>query len=150
MTKALLGLHFSDDNWSFPVLDEHQFGNLHISWKESFELFVKHKDVECFTPDLLYFPALLFSVLAISLQWLPLDSSTAQALNIHTFSDCDIVSQRFTDIGSKLVDLLGRQHPTLTSVQYDLSKAMWLKNCGRGAEAWQSLGSSIRYALQTM
>lgn len=42
------------------------------------------------------------------------------------------------------MDVLGRHRPTMTAVQHDLTRALWLKDCGRGTESWHSLSNSIR------
>ncbi|KIM99198.1 hypothetical protein OIDMADRAFT_166834 [Oidiodendron maius Zn] len=42
--------------------------------------------------------------------------------------------------------ILGRDSPTITAVQHDLMRALWLKNCSQGKKAWHILGGAIRMA----
>ncbi|KAK5082988.1 hypothetical protein LTR05_006870 [Lithohypha guttulata] len=43
---------------------------------------------------------------------------------------------------------IGRHNPSETSVEHDLVSADWLKTSGRGAQAWNRLGSAIRQAQE--
>ncbi|KAK9372533.1 uncharacterized protein V1513DRAFT_460508 [Lipomyces chichibuensis] len=44
--------------------------------------------------------------------------------------------------------ILGRHNSTVTAVQHDLLRALWLKNCSRATESWHSLGNAIRQAQE--
>ncbi|KAK9313997.1 hypothetical protein V1522DRAFT_438057 [Lipomyces starkeyi] len=44
--------------------------------------------------------------------------------------------------------ILGRHNSTVTAVQHDLMRALWLKNCSRATESWHSLGNAIRQAQE--
>ncbi|KAK9241894.1 hypothetical protein V1506DRAFT_465493 [Lipomyces tetrasporus] len=46
------------------------------------------------------------------------------------------------------MDILGRHNSTVTAVQHDLMRALWLKNCSRATESWHSLGNAIRQAQE--
>ncbi|KIX07829.1 uncharacterized protein Z518_02483 [Rhinocladiella mackenziei CBS 650.93] len=98
--------------------------------------------------EMLYFPALLFQVLAQILQALSPQHAAAETLGISNYADCDRLSQSFYLIGNKLVSMLGRHHPTLCSIEHDLVSSCWLKNSGRGSEAWYRLGSAVRQAQE--
>ena len=41
-----------------------------------------------------------------------------------------------------------QQKPTTTSVEYQLMRMSWLKNCGHGNESWQCLGTALRQAQE--
>lgn len=140
----MLAFYFSGDNWSFAVLDKHYFDKAYEVWAHSWYGIADQRDGKSLTREMQAFPALLFSVLAVALQFLPLRSPTAEALMIDGIESCDSLSQKFCGIGFRLMNLVGRSYPSLISVQHDLSRAIWLKNCSRGTEAWQSLGSAIR------
>ena len=86
------------------------------------------------------FPGTLFQVLATTIQFLPAE------VEIEGLPDKDrmLLSQEYSDSGAGLVQLLGHQGFTITAIQHDMLRAVWLKNRGRGAEAWHALGSSIR------
>jgi hypothetical protein len=104
-------------------------------------------NIQGISRDLQYFPALLFQVLAVALQFLPPGTSSARILQIEDVSARDILSQRYSTIGMEVVAILGRHNTTLTAIQHDLMRALWLKNCSRGMESWYSLGTAIRSKL---
>jgi len=88
------------------------------------------------------FPAVLFQILAITIQFLPPEVSF-QGL---PEKDRLGLSQKYSNAGAGLVQLLGHHGFAITAVQHDLLRAAWLKNRGRGAEAWHALSDSIRFA----
>lgn len=85
--SGLVDAHFSAENWSFPVLDENRFRNM----QRQFQKHVKNKtssDNAIHLPaDLTIFPALLFSVLSVKLQFTTPDSEQARALDLCTLTD---------------------------------------------------------------
>jgi hypothetical protein len=95
---------------------------------------------ETLSVELRCFPALLFQTLAITVQFVP------PTFNIGEVSDLDALqlSQKYSDNGVELVQLLGHQGTSMIMVQHDLLRAAWLKNRGRGAEAWHALSDAIR------
>ena len=148
MTAELIRLHFSTESWSFPICDEAHFRDLHRQFHSHFSKAVSLNTAIHIPTALSTFPALLFSVLAVALQFITLDSEVAHALDIATFSDCDRSSQWYIDTGQGFIEVLKHQKPTTTSIQYHLTKMAWLKNCGRGNEAWQALGVALRQAQE--
>lgn len=100
------------------------------------------------SPTLTTFPALLFSVLAVTLQFVAPDDEEARALNLSTIQQCIWLSQRYLDIGEKIIRLFERQKPTTTSIEFYLVRMAWLKNAGRGSESWQCLGVALRQAQE--
>lgn len=92
--------------------------------------------------ELRYFPALLFQVIALSLQFLPPDWDVLSGLS-HELS----TSRTYSDLGDRLLYLLGRPGLNITAIQADFLRSSWLKNCGRAVEAWHTIGYAIRYVL---
>ncbi|EXJ88487.1 hypothetical protein A1O1_05417 [Capronia coronata CBS 617.96] len=98
--------------------------------------------------ELVHFPALLFQVLARILQHLSTHHPAAKSLGVKNDSDCARLSQTFHLAGSRLISILGRQNPTLCSVEHDLVSCSWLKDTGRGTEAWHRLADAVRQAQE--
>ncbi|OQV06855.1 Fungal specific transcription factor domain-containing protein [Cladophialophora immunda] len=56
--------------------------------------------------------------------------------------------QKYSDIGEELMIQAQRENVALTTVQADFLRASWLKNIGKGVEAWRSIGNAIRSAQE--
>jgi hypothetical protein len=91
--------------------------------------------------EIRYFPTLLFQVIALSLQFVPSGWDVLAKLPTSRLS----ASQMYSDLGDELLSLLGRTGLALSAVQADFLRSSWLKNCGRGIEAWHTVGSAIRF-----
>jgi hypothetical protein len=146
----LVGSFFTEANWYFLVLERYYFDKLHSSWLVVSDIVSKQGDLENLSPNLQYFPALLFQVLAVALQFLPPDTASARTLHLEDSTACDQLSEEYSRIGMDIMTLLGRHNSTLTAVQHDLMRALWLKNCSRGTESWYSLGNAIRSIISSM
>ena len=147
----------SEADWYFSVLDRpyfqaqlqdwlRQVGRTELPSTSSDQIINDNDDfnTQGMLLDTLYFPAALFQVLAISLQFLPMTSPVRQSLNLPSPSASDKLSRLYSDFGVELVSLLGRHNSTSTAVLADLLRCSWLKNTGRGNEAWFSLGDAVR------
>jgi hypothetical protein len=103
--------------------------------------------MEDFPRGELHFPALPFQVIAIALEFLLSDTSTPRLMPIHNDTSRHRLSGRYSSKGMDLMDILGRYRVTLTSVQQDLLRAVWLKVFGRGSESWHALGNAVRFVF---
>ena len=150
IAKELVDVFFSEANWYFGVLDRYYFDKLHISWHAVSDAMPPKGEFGNILRDLQYFPALLFQVLAVALQYLPPNTASARVLHLEDPAACDRLSQEYSGLGMDIMALLGRHNSSLTAVQQDLMRALWLKNCSRGTESWYSLGDAIREALSSV
>lgn len=143
VTKELVRVFFREVGWYFPVLDEEFFTEVLFRW-----LAVQSVDskIGTLTSETKAFPALLYQVLALGLQFVPPNSTAVASLGVVDLARRDKLSKLFSDAGMMLLDSLGRHEPTMMSVQADFLRTSWLKNCGRGVDAWKSLGSAIMQA----
>lgn len=91
--------------------------------------------------ELRYFPSLLFQVIALALQFLPKDGGVLAKSS----STGIATSQTYSNLGDELLSRLGRPGFALAAVQADFLRSSWLKNCGRGIEAWHAVGHAIRF-----
>jgi hypothetical protein len=88
---------------------------------------------------------MLFQLLSTSLLYLPPGTNIEKSLESAPLE----LSQKYHDAGVEIMYLLGSQGTTLVGVQHDLLRAAWLKNRGRGAEAWHALSNSVRHVSVT-
>lgn len=141
---ALLEFFFNDVFWALLAVDKHHLENMYRQWLITPVGEYAVKKTKISQRELLHLPALLFQVLAQILHHLPPHHDAAKSLGLTNYRDCDRLSQRFYQIGSKLVSILGRHLPTLCSVEHDIVACSWLKDSSRGTEAWYSLGNAVR------
>jgi hypothetical protein len=144
VAMELIRSFFNGANWYFLILEKYYFNQLHSSWLAVSDIVLKKGNLESLSRDLQYFPALLFQVLAVALQFLPPGTASAEILHLKDTTACDRLSQEYSKTGMDIMDSLGRHDSTVTAVQHDLMRALWLKNCSRGTESWYSLGNAIR------
>lgn len=139
----LKDIYFSEANWYYQLLAPYYFDELLDKWQDTrngssrFNLGQKSRELQ-------YFPALLFQVLAIALQFLPQGTAIAGFLHVESYENCDRLSLEYSTIGMQLIDILGRHNSTITGIEHDLARSAWLKNESRGKEAWYNLGNAIR------
>jgi hypothetical protein len=144
ITRELIKTFFSEANWYFAVLEKHYFEKLYSSWRALSNRLMADGQPGGLPPDLLHFPALLFQVLAVALQFAPLDLPCLGSLEVDSFATRDRLSGDFSERGMAIRRIMETDGPTLTTVQSDLMRALWLKNSSRGREAWHVLGAAIR------
>lgn len=149
IARQLVETYFSEANWYFAVLEKYYVEKLYGSWcaLSDRSMIDGHGQFTRLPRDLLHFPALLFQVLAVALQFAPPGMPYLQALGVDGFPRRDCLSYDFSTRGMEIVLLVGREDPTITTVQNGLMRALWLKNSSRGREAWHVLGDAIRSAL---
>ncbi|OGM45258.1 hypothetical protein ABOM_006450 [Aspergillus bombycis] len=139
----LITTFFSDVNWQYFIVEKFYFNDLLVRWYCTETSQPTYLSSYEFSQELRYFPSLLFEVVALSLQFLPPGAPAWRY-----FGDETRLSQKYSDLGVELVQLLGVQGTALTAVQASLLRASWLKNLGRGIDAWRSLGNAIRLSQE--
>ncbi|KAJ4533673.1 hypothetical protein HRR86_008392 [Exophiala dermatitidis] len=144
--RELVDLYFSAVDWYTMALDRCYNEALLDSWTRISPDVLKRQSLQELSRELHHFPALLFQLLAVALHFLPLDAKAALALRIHDSASLDRLSEEYSKTGLEIMALLGRQQPTITSVEHDILRLNWLKNCSRGSEAWNSLNHGVRQA----
>ncbi|OGM45642.1 hypothetical protein ABOM_006227 [Aspergillus bombycis] len=142
--QRLVKVFFEEVNWHYSILERFYFDDLFTRWQTTEMRPVDYLSVQELSAELQYFPALLFQVLALSLQFLPPEALAPVQLSSKELSS----SYRYSELGDELVIVLGRHGVALTAVLADFLRASWLKNYGRGVEAWHSTGNAIRQAQE--
>ncbi|KAJ6005700.1 hypothetical protein N7451_003644 [Penicillium sp. IBT 35674x] len=143
ISDELITTFFSDVNWHYCIVEKFYFNDLYSRWSgtETSQL-TYLSSYEC-SQELRYFPCLLFHIVALSLQFLPPGAALWKF-----FGEETSLSQKYSDMGVELFKLLGGQGIALTAVQASLLRASWLKNLGRGIDAWRSLANAIRLSQE--
>ncbi|KAE8421573.1 hypothetical protein BDV36DRAFT_292220 [Aspergillus pseudocaelatus] len=142
--QQLVDIFFSEVNWHYFILERFYFDDLFTRWQSTETRPVNYLSTQELSIELQYFPALLFQVVALSLQFLPPEALTLTQLSSPELSS----SYKYSELGDELVTVLGRHGVALTAVLADFVRATWLKNFGRGIEAWHSAGNAIRQAQE--
>ncbi|RMZ37531.1 hypothetical protein AFCA_002060 [Aspergillus flavus] len=142
--QQLADIFFAEVNWHYFILERFYFDDLFSRWQSTEMRPVDYLSNQELSIELQYFPVLLFQVVALSLQFLPPDALALTQLSSKELSS----SYKYSELGDELVTMLGRHGVALTAVLADFLRASWLKNYGRGIEAWHSAGNAIRQAQE--
>lgn len=142
----LIGVFFADANSQIGIISHYFFNRTLSTWNQIRPNLSKSRTLEVIRRELLYFPALLFQMLAVALQYVDLDSTTVRLLQLDSYDAVDSLAQKYSLRGMEIMKLLGRHNPTLMSVEHDLLRCFWLKNSSNATEAWYILGDAIRQA----
>jgi hypothetical protein len=139
--EELIAVFFSDVNWHYFIVEKFYFDDLFSRWYNANPTPVAYLTSDKLSHELRYFPGILFQVVALSLQFLPPGADILKKISSNEAN----LSQRYSELGMSLMELLGRRGSALTAVQASLLRASFLKNLGRGIDAWMILGDAIRY-----
>lgn len=141
--EDLVEILFSEANWHFQILDQSFFVDLYQTWVQA-DLSRSSTSEQPASVELLFFPALLYQVLAVAVLFLPENAPARQNLSLWDLSAKTTLSNKYSRIGSHLADLFHQCNTMLVMVQHDLAKSLWLKANSKGLAAWQFLGRAIR------
>lgn len=146
--EKLLPTYFREVNYHYYPLDEGTFRDLLKSWY-SLSFSTLNKGPLQLPGDLQFFPALLFQILALALQFEPPDyDPSLDSLKYAASMSFDDLASDYSESGVSILNLLGKRHTTLVTVQAGFLRTAYLKNCGMVPESWHSLSSSIRDAQE--
>lgn len=137
---------FDDVNWQYFILEKQYFNSLLTCWCATNVETLPHLDHTEFERELYHFPALLFQVVGLAIQFLPLNSPAWEFLSQADKALC----QTYSDIGVELMMLAKRGPVAITVIQADFLRASWLKNIGKGIEAWRGIGNAIRLSCSQL
>jgi hypothetical protein len=148
LMEKLLDTYFREVNHHYFPLDQGIFYDLLKSWNDI--SFASFKKVPIgLSPDLQFFPALVFGTLALALQFQPPDYDpsldTLKYLKGMSFDD---VASEYSEAGKQILCMLGKRSTTLVAVQARFLRTTYLKNCGQVPESWHSLSETIRDAQE--
>jgi hypothetical protein len=140
--QLLLGVFFDEANWYFGTIDKVYFRQAFTTWQRTWD--TNSVVEQRVSADTLSFPALLFQLLALAVQFLPPNSAAEKAALQEPAPSLSALSKHYSESGERLLNTIGRHIGSIVAAQADLMRCAWLKNDGRGAEAWYSLGNAVR------
>jgi hypothetical protein len=140
----LIDNYFVEYNWHYSLVDHNLFMNqLGIFYLALAA--IKSGAQARFAADVLYFPALMFELIALSLRFLPLtyDRKLDVLLNGRSATEW---SKDYNNASAAIQDLLGKQSAGLISIQASFLRVVWLKVNSQITESWLALGEVVREA----
>lgn len=146
-TKTLVHFFFAELAWRYDIVDEEMFLNDLYTWEQV--SYAARSRPFNLAPDVRYFPALLFQILAQSLLFQPAQHSNNLDDLKHT-PDMDLadLAAEFSDAGCQVGAIFGIRDVTFVKVQAGLLRACFQKTTGLVVEAWHTLGGAIRDAQE--
>lgn len=143
----LVRFFFAEISWQYDVVDETTFRQQVLAWGRV--TYAAHSQPRELDPEVRYFPALLFQVLAQAVLFQPRgDGSFLEDLRPSPDTDLIDLATEFSDAGHQILLVLGPTEPALVRVQAGLQRAIFLKTTASVVEAWHVLGHTIRDAQE--
>jgi hypothetical protein len=146
--ETLVKVFFDSINWLYLVVDEALFREQFEEWVHNAPRILARGGPEGLTQDFQYFPALLFQMVAQSLQFVSIHDDRFDDLKRSPAQSLLELSAEYSELGVSIASLLGRHRPSLLCVQQEFLRASWLKNAGRMVESWHTIGQAVREAQE--
>ncbi|KAF2816414.1 uncharacterized protein BDZ99DRAFT_471641 [Mytilinidion resinicola] len=144
----LIDLFFKDVNHLNEALDQVIFREQLDRWWATAHDTIFKQGPDALPLDLWYFPALIFQVLGVALQFLPTPHDPQleelKFTPLQTFTE---LSKEYSDCGEGLSNLVGRPSPTLVAIQSSFMKDLWYANAGDILQAWNHSGRTVKEAI---
>ncbi|KAG0650151.1 Short-chain dehydrogenase reductase [Hyphodiscus hymeniophilus] len=146
--EVMYQLFFITANQIFVALDETIFREQLARWWDiAYDVLLK-QGPETLPQELQCFPALIFQVIAVTLQFLPqLYDPRLDELKFGSQQSFTELSREYTDCGMELSKLLGRARTTFVGVQHSYMRSCWLVYTGDLMQAWNHSGETVRDAM---
>jgi hypothetical protein len=146
--EELVKTYFQEVNLQYYPLDEGIFRDLLQSWN-NLSFSTLNKGPLELSGDQRFFPALLFQILALALQFQPPDyNPSLESLKYAAAMSLDDLAMDYSESGSQILCLLGKRNTTLVAVQAGFLRTQFMKNCGLVPESWHNLSQTIRDAQE--
>ncbi len=142
----LLSIYFTEVQWQYSMLDYSFFSEeLQNFYEGSFDIFAKNQNK--LRSELFFFPALLFQVMSLSLQFVPIDYNPMLD-DLREGKSFDYLSMFYSETGAAISALFEKENVNLMSVQEGVLRVCRMKNCGEIHQSWVALGRAIKDALE--
>jgi hypothetical protein len=139
---------FREVNWHYTPLDEDIFMDQLQEWN-NLTFSTLNQGPHALPADMRFFPAMLFQVVALALQFQPpAYDPLLDNLKYRTDMSLDDLSIDYSDSGLNILSLLGKKDITLVTIQAGFLRTYFLKNAGLVTESWHALGQTIRDAQE--
>jgi hypothetical protein len=144
----LIVTFFEEINWHYSSIDKGFFMEQLQNWNKV-SLSLLNRGPQDLPGDIRYFPALLFQVLALALQFQPPEYDPAlDSLKYVSEMSLDDLATDYSESGMAILTLLGKRDLNLVTIQAGFLRTSFLKNSGFITESWHSLGQTIRDAQE--
>ncbi|KAF2497066.1 hypothetical protein BU16DRAFT_348592 [Lophium mytilinum] len=146
--EFLINMFFKDVNHFNGALDEVFFREqLDRWWATAYDVILK-QGPDALPLDQWYFPALIFQVLAVALQFLPTPHGfLVKVLKFTSSQTFTELSKEYSDCGEGLSILIGRPSSTLVAIQSSFMRDFWCANAGDLLQAWNHSGRTVKEAM---
>ncbi|KZF26855.1 hypothetical protein L228DRAFT_280005 [Xylona heveae TC161] len=146
--ELLASVYFEEISWYYESVDASFFSDEIEEWYKCSFTALKHGPSKL-SESMRYFPALLFQVIALALQYLPPGKETNFGhLKIGEGQSYDDLAADYSDSGVVVLDLLGKPENTVVAVQARFLRVSFLKNVGRVVESWHVMGMVVKEAYE--
>jgi hypothetical protein len=143
---VLFRYFFDEVNPIHSTLDEIIFGEQLKRWWSLAHGSLLQKGMEGLPLDIRSFPALIFQVLALTLQFVPSTYELSmEELKFGPSQTLTELSVEYHDCGLSLTQIVGRSPLTFIGVQNSSLIDLWLMNTGDLMRAWTHSGQTARY-----
>jgi hypothetical protein len=130
------------------ALDETIFRVQLATWWNLAHETLLHNGLEGLPDEFKCFPAILFQMFAIVLQFLPPSHDVSlEDLKFGPSQTFAELSEEYGDCGMALAKLIRREKATFTGVQYSFLRDWWYVNTGELTRAWNHSRQTIKYSF---
>ncbi|KAF4975061.1 hypothetical protein FZEAL_8107 [Fusarium zealandicum] len=143
----LVGMYMQSFNWQYYCIDPDVFYSQLDEWNSLPFSTLSSIGPRGLCPEMRAFPALVFQVIATALLILPeRPDPTFDTLKYAGSMRFEDLAVDYSESGQAIVDLLGKKHLSLATVQAQFLRASFHKFTARITEAWHTISVAIRDA----
>lgn len=143
----LVEIYMRGLNWQYSSIDPDVFRQQLDEWTNLPFAVLSTTGPRGLSPDLRVFPAVLFQMIASALLLLPeRPDPVFDSLKYMGSMKFEDLAAEYSDTGAAIVDLLGKKHMSLETVQAQFLRATFFKYTARVTEAWHTISVAIRDA----
>ena len=145
----LIEMYIRGFNWQYYCIDPDVFYEQLEEWNNLSFKVLSNIGPQGLSPELRAFPALLFQVIGTALLALPEgEASEFDALKYAGNMKFEDLAVDYSDSGAAIVELLGKKHLSLVTVQAQFIRASFLKFTAKVTEAWHYISMAIKDAQE--
>lgn len=142
--NILVDLFFKNVAWQYAVIDRSYFFDEFRAFYEYSPRLWSDKQATV-PPEVLQFPALLFQIVALAIQFLPQDYDRILD-DLRMGRSFQELATLYSDLGIEIFSSFGRRIDGLNCVEARFLRVCFLKTYGHTTEAWHALGLAIQEA----
>ncbi|KAM0419364.1 hypothetical protein ACHAPD_002923 [Fusarium lateritium] len=143
----LVEMYLHSFNWQYYVIDPDIFYTQLQEWNSLPFSVLSDIGPRGLNPELQAFPAVVFQIIATALLLLPERSDpTFDSLKFAGGMSFEDLAIEYSESGQEVVDLLGKKHLSLATVQAQFLRASFHKFTAKVTDAWHTISVAIRDA----